>query len=118
MPPWKEITEKQLSKVDLREQYIASQAVVIQALGKLGAYLYDNSREDISVLKGLEKINWKRSNSVWKLRVIRNNGRMINSEKSISLAAIAIKNMLGIDLLEDEVFEEDSFKDTVLNGEK
>ena len=43
---------------------------------------------------------------------------MINSEKSISLAAIAIKNMLGIDLLEDEVFEEDSFKDTVLNGEK
>lgn len=118
MTPWKEITEKQLSKIDLREQFIASQAVVIQALGRVGAYLYDNSREDLSVLEGLEKINWRRSNPIWKLRVIRSNGRMINSERSISLAAIAIKNMLGIDLSEDEIFEEDGFKDTVLNGEK
>lgn len=117
MTPWKEMTEKQLTKIDLREQFIASQAVVIQALGKVGAYLYDNSCEDLSVLAGLEEINWRRSNPVWKLRVIRSNGRMINSEKSISLAAIAIKNMLGIVLSEDEVFEEDSFKDTVLNGE-
>ena len=118
MTPWKEITDKQLTKIDLREQFIASQAVVIQALGKVGAYLYDNPCEDLSVLAGLEDINWKRSNPVWKLRVIRSNGRMINSEKSISLTAIAIKKMLGIVLSENEVFEEDSFQNTVVNGER
>ena len=117
MTPWKEVMDKQLTKIDLREQFIASQAVVIQALGKVGACLYDNPCEDLSVLAGLEDINWRRSNTVLKLRFIRSNGRMINSEKSISLTAIAIKKMLGIVLSENEAFEENSFQNTVVNGE-
>lgn len=111
MIPWREVEVKELSKIDLREQYIASQAVIIQALGKVGAFLYDADSYDLdTVLAGLERINWRRSNSEWKLRVISGNGRMINSEKAITLAAIAIKQMLGLELTEDEEFEEENFK--------
>lgn len=111
MLPWKEVESKELSKIDLREQFIASQAVIIQALGKVGAFLYDMESNDLDViLSGLERINWRRSNPVWKLRVIGNNGRMVNSEKAITLAAIAIKQMLGLKLTEDEEFEEENFK--------
>lgn len=111
MTPWKEVESKELSKIDLREQFIASQAVIIQALGKVGAFLYDVDSNDLdTVLSGLERINWRRSNPVWKLRVINGNGRMVNSEKAITLAAIAIKQMLGLKLTEDEEFEEENFK--------
>ncbi len=111
MMPWQEVDSKELSKIDLREQLIASQAVIIQALGKVGAFLYDANRHDLDeVLSGLGKINWRRSNPMWKLRVINSNGRMVNSEKAITLAAIAIKKMLGLKLTEDEEFEEEYFK--------
>lgn len=111
MIPWKEIESKRLSKIDLREQLIASQAVIIQALGKVGAFLYDVDSYDLDkVLSGLEGINWRRSNPTWKLRVIGSNGRMVNSENAITLAAIAIKQMLGLKLMEDEEFEEENFK--------
>ena len=111
MLPWKEVESKELSKIDLREQFIASQAVIIQALGKVGAFLYDIESNDLDViLSGLEGINWRRSNAVWKLRVISSNGRMVNSEKAITLAAIAIKQMLGLKLTEDEEFVEENFK--------
>lgn len=111
MLPWKEVESKALSKIDLREQFIASQAVIIQALGKIGAFLYDIESSDLDmILSRLERINWRRNNPVWKLRVISNNGRMVNSEKAITLAAIAIKQMLGLKLTEDEEFEEENFK--------
>lgn len=111
MLPWKEVESKELSKIDLREQFIASQAVIIQSLGKVGAFLYDVDSNDLdTVLSGLESINWRRSNPVWKLRVISSNGRMVNSEKAIALAAIAIKQMLGLILTEEEEFEEENFK--------
>lgn len=114
MLPWVEMDGKSLSKIELREQYIASQAVVIQAFGKLGAFFFENKNYDMNTyLKKIETINWKRSNPVWKLRVIRSNGRMINNENAIFLAMIAIKNALGIPLSDDEIFEEDRYQKSI-----
>lgn len=109
MVPWNELQSKELTKMDLREQYIASQAVVIQAFGKVGAQLYDlklNLEEHLSLI---ESINWKRNWDGWKLRVIRSNGRMINNESAISLAAIVIKQAIGLPLNEDEEAQEKEF---------
>ena len=36
MLPWQELSNKEITKVDLREQYIATQNIVIQALGRVG----------------------------------------------------------------------------------
>ncbi len=110
MIPWIELQKKELSKMELREQYIASQAVVIQALGKVGSQLFDESVELGAVLRKLETINWKRSWNGWKLRVIRANGRMINNENAIGLTANIIKKAVGVKLNPDEINQEEMFK--------
>lgn len=116
MVPWNEMQKKQLSKVELREQYIASQAVVLQALGRLGAYFIEHEEKDCKLyLAKLESINWKRSSKLWKQRVIRTNGRMINNENAIILATIAIKKCIGIELSEDEMFEEEKYQSNIKN---
>ena len=111
MLPWKEMINKEISKKDLRELYIASQAVVIQSFGRVVAYFYDHREYDIEdYIKKIRNINWKRSADEWKLRVIRSNGRMINNEKAILLTANVIKNTIGVELSPDELMEEEKFK--------
>lgn len=109
MIPWIEMKNKELSKTDLREQYIASQAVVIQAFGKVGAQLYESAFSIEEKISLIEKINWKRSWDGWKQRVIRNNGRMINNENAIGLCANVIKQTVGLELNEDEKAQEIKF---------
>lgn len=111
MIPWNEMREKEISKQELRESYIASQAVVIQAFGKVGTYFYEHPEVDFEEqLKRIQKINWRRSSEVWKLRVLRTNGRIINNEKAILLVANVIKKCIGIPLSDDEIYEENNFK--------
>lgn len=111
MIPWREMTEKEISKKELRESYIASQAVVIQAFGKVGAYFYEHPELCYEEqLKGIQKMNWKRSSEIWKSRVLRANGRMINNEKAILLTANVIKQNVGIALSDDEMYEENNLR--------
>ncbi len=104
MVPWKEMQERVISKTELREKYIAAQAVVLQALGRVGGYLFDNCKEEDldKYLIKLESIDWKRNHSEWQQRVIKPNGRMINNEKAIILAANLVKKKIGIPLSEEE----------------
>lgn len=75
--PWNELTNKELSKVDLREKYIITQAIIIQALGVLGNhFLINDDKELEKSIAGLEKVDWLRSAECWKGRVIRSNGRL------------------------------------------
>lgn len=102
--PWKELKNKKISKVDLRENYIITQSVIIQVLERLGNYFYLNPNVDLTeVLKGLNKIDWRRSASVWKFRTIRENGRMINNEDAIILTCNVVKMCLSMPLDESEV---------------
>ena len=109
MIPWSELQKKEISKKELREQYIATQAVVIQAFGRVGAFLFENydCEEVESYIKKIELINWKRNSNDWKLRVIRNNGRMINNANAILLAGNIIKKYLDLPLTEDELTAEE-----------
>ena len=110
MEPWKELKAKEISKKELREQYIATQAVVIQAFGRIGAYLYDHPEFKISeCVPYIENINWKRNSEEWYLRVIRSNGRIINNSKAILLASNRIKHYMNLDLTEDEQMAEKLF---------
>lgn len=112
--PWNELTKKEISKVDLRENYIVTQGVVIQALGQVGACFYKNSTLKMAmVLKNLEKIDWKRNASIWKARVIRSDGKILTSNKAIGLTAIQIKKELGIPLDSDETEKERKFVESI-----
>lgn len=107
MEPWNEMVRKELSKKDLRELYVATQAIIIQAFGRVGATLWEKKVNDLEiVLSGIKDINWKRSAAEWKRRVMRSDGRIINNETAIVYATNYIKKCVGIELTEDELSAE------------
>lgn len=115
MVPWQEMCKKEISKKELREQYIATQAVVIQAFGRIGAFLYDHQKEYpiIDYAKCIQSINWKRNADDWRLRVIRSNGRMINNAEAILLTGNVIKKYMGLPLTVDEESSEEKFLENI-----
>ena len=106
---WQEVLNKALTKKALRENYIVTLAITISALGRLGRYFYDNPKADINVLEKLQKIDWSRSNELWVGRTIRENGRVLNSEESVSLTCAAIKKEIGVPLSKEEEQKEKQF---------
>ena len=111
---WNELIKKEISKVDLRENYIVTQGVVVQALGLIGAYFYHNPTLDMNkYLSKLQVIDWKRNASQWKLRVIRSDGKIITSNKAILLTAIQIKKEIGLNLSEEEQNKEAQFLNSI-----
>ncbi len=104
---WNEVMNKQLTKKDLRENYIITLAITILALGKLGAYFYENRNISLSeYLPKLKKIDWLRSNIDWKNRVIRSNGKVQNNDEAVYLTCNKIKELIGIKLSTEEINRE------------
>lgn len=111
---WNELMNKEISKVDLRENYIVTQGVVIQALGVIGAHFYKHPELDMKTsLKKLRKIDWRRNATQWRLRVIRADGKIITSNKAINLVAIQIKKEIEIALSDEEEIKERQFLDSI-----
>ena len=104
MIPWIDLELKHISKIDLRENYIATQNVVIQALGRVGNWFFKNSETENmeSYFKNLKLINWKRSSTSWQKRASRENGRIITNKKAVILISNLIKSYLQIPLTKDE----------------
>ena len=101
MVPWRELKASTAAKVSLKEGTIATQGVLIQALGRVGAFFYQ-MRTPLASLEGLETVDWSRSNPLWRGRAIADNGRIITNERATMLIANAIKASLGIALGDNE----------------
>lgn len=111
---WNELMKHEISKVDLRENYIVTQGVVIQALGVIGSYFYKNKNIKFDIyMQKLQEIDWRRSAMQWKLRVIRADGKIITSNKAINLTANEIKKEIGISLSDEEKLREKQFFDSI-----
>ena len=93
----------------LKKHYIVTQAVVIQAFGRVGNYFFLHPDHMDMYLKKLSDIDWRRNADQWYLRTIRSNGRMISSETAVLLTANVIKLALGIQLDQDEALREEKF---------
>ena len=110
--PWQDLSNRQISKVDLRENYIVTQAVIIQVLGRLGNFFFLNPDYPFEkTLRKLKEVNWRRDCGDWEMRTIRANGRMINNEEAITLTCNVLKRYLGIPLDEFEQAKEIAFLD-------
>ena len=108
MREWNEMDKGDLSKKDLRENYISTQGVTIHALGRLGNYLLVNKgKESLDCLKGLRDIDWTRSNlDCWQERAITNSGRINRNENGIFLTYVQIKRSLNIEIDKGEFARE------------
>ena len=103
MVQWQQLEHKEITKVDLRESYIATQSIVIQSFGRIGNYLFHhNVKDPEEYLAKLESINWLRSSSQWYMRAINPNGRIITNKKAAMLIANAVKEEIGIELSAEE----------------
>ena len=101
---FQELDNRTLSKVDLRELYIITQGVTINALGLLGNYFLRNRSElDMTLLVGLSKINWRRNNTEdWLGTAIDKKGKIVKNTVSVHLTYLKIKQLLGLPLTKEE----------------
>ena len=99
---------------DLRENYIATQSIVIQAMGRIGNYLFQHKEIELEqCLQRLENINWHRNSQQWYLRAINRNGRIITNKRAALLIANVIKQTLGLPLSANEVAAEETLERTI-----
>lgn len=113
MRQWQELQNREITKIDLRENFIATQSIVIQAFGKVGNYFYSNDIEMETYLKKIEKINWSRNAKHWYMRAVGKNGRIITNKKAALLIANVIKKEIGIPLTQEEKNAEDFLKKSI-----
>ena len=99
---WKQMDDGELPKVRLREDYLVCQAVVIEALGHMGAYFMVHSEMIEEALTKLCMVDWRRTAKCWSGRCVKENAKMMKSNQAIILTSNAIKKVLGIPLSEEE----------------
>lgn len=102
MRQWQELQNHEITKIDLRENFIVTQSIVIQALGRVGNYFYINRIDPTEYLGKLENINWSRNSKQWYMRAVGKNGRIITNKKAALLIANVIKKEIGIPLSAEE----------------
>lgn len=102
MCPWNELMRHEVSKVDLREKYIATQNVVIQAFGRVGNCLKDNNGGVEKYISKIETIDWSRSASIWRMRAVGKTGRILTNKLAVVLIANVIKQAMGLPLSSEE----------------
>lgn len=105
---WGELLRREITKKDLRENYIVTLAITLNAFGRLGSYFYENRDRDMqSILVGLRQIDWLRSNREnWEGRTIRIDGKVLNNEEAVALTCSKIKTCLKIELSKEEILKE------------
>jgi len=95
---WKDLSEREITKSELREKYVVNQSIIIQALAMVGRYIYIHENIDlVKTCKKLKNVDWSRSAKCWKGKIINDNGRIMAGEKAISAAAEEIRLKLGLE---------------------
>jgi DNA sulfur modification protein DndB len=102
-PAWKQVLEGRLPASEIREGYIHSHGIAIQALGKAGNTLLKRHPGDWrNRLDGLDKIDWSRNKAtVWEGRAMIG-GKVSKATTNVTLTANAIKTALSLPLDEEE----------------
>lgn len=106
---WELMENKELTKCSLREDYILTLAVTMNAFGRLGRYVFEH-RESMKSLNNLQNIDWSRANKDWKNRAIDERGKIVNTEAAVIKICNYIKYKLGFVLSKEEIIKEKEVK--------
>lgn len=104
---WRAVREGRLSAGAFRESHLHGQAVVLDALARVGNALLDDPRPWSVRLEGIGAIGWRRDDPRWQGRAIVGN-TVSKAGQSVVLTAAAIKTALGMELGADERRAEDA----------
>ena len=102
-PLWGQVREGKLPASEVREGYIHSHGIALQAIGKAGnALLLAAPKEWQKRLKKMESVDWSRNNAtLWEGRAMIG-GKVSNTTTNVVLTTNAIKNALALPLSEEE----------------
>lgn len=82
IPQWKAVQSETMTAQEVRENYICSHGIFIEALGELGKHFsascQDNPLDIKNHLASLEGVDWSKSNPDWKDQVIDARGKMLS----------------------------------------
>lgn len=108
-PSWMQVRDGKIAASEIREGYIHSHGIALQAIGKAGnALLQGNPSGWKTRLKGLSQIDWSRNNAkLWEGRALIG-GKVSKVTTNIILTTNVIKKQLGINLNPDEQKVEDA----------
>lgn len=93
IPEWNLLMQKQITPYELRKNYVHAHTHILNSLGFVGYVLTQHSdwKEKI---KGLQKIDWKKTNPIWQNKVVMD-GKMLKNRLGIKRAANEILRLLG-----------------------
>ena len=102
-PSWAHVREGRMPASEVREGFIHSHGIALQAIGKAGNSLLSHHPKDWKKqLAALEKINWSRSNAkIWEGRAMIG-GKVSKITTNITLTTNVIKKALGLPLEPEE----------------
>lgn len=102
MPDWKMAIEKEVSASQLRQEFIHSHGVGLQALGMLGQCLLQNGTLNWkNELTKLKLVNWRKTNPEW-IRRTMSHGKLSKSTSAIQLTTNFLKITFELPLTEEE----------------
>lgn len=111
LPQWSQVQQAKITAGDVREDYLHSHGVVLQALGRVGNCLFHHQPSDWKrQIEKIRTIDWRRNNAkLWEGRAMIL-GRVSKAQQNVLLTTNAIKNHLGINLSADETRAEDALQ--------
>lgn len=107
MPDWILAVKKSVSAAELRQDYIHSHGVGLQALGNLGnCLLTEHPNNWKELLSGLKNVDWRKTNEIW-LRRTMLHGKISKSNTAIQLTSNGLKLALNLPLNPEEKLQEE-----------
>ncbi len=118
LPEWKQVQEGKLKASEVRDDFIHTYGIILQAIGKIGNELLKDTTSGLfkgantdwkKVIRKLKKIDFSRSNTdLWEGRSMIG-GKISKARVNIILTTTAIKQHLDLPLSAEEKRTENSF---------
>ncbi|WP_286830243.1 MULTISPECIES: DNA sulfur modification protein DndB [Kordiimonas] len=104
IPEWSAVKEGRITAGEVRQDFLHSHGVVLQALGRVGGDLLTFAKKERNAkIKKMSGINWRRANtSLWEGRAMVA-GRVSKSLQNVILTGSAIKKHIGLELSPEEL---------------
>lgn len=110
IPEWARVIAGQMAASEVREDYIHSHGIALQALGKAGNALIKAEPNDWRTrLTAVASMDWSRKNiALWEGRAL-SSGRVVKGNNNVVLVCNAIKHALKLPLDDDQQRVEDAY---------
>lgn len=110
IPEWQQVSQRTMSAAEIRQDFIHSHGIVLQAIGRAGNALIRRDPNDWSAaLAGLESVDWSRSNAkLWEGRAM-SGGRISKAGNNITLTTNIVKQALDLELSPEERRVEEAY---------